>query len=169
MADNFFVTAIVVAHDGATWLTEGIAALYSQSRPIDRIIAVDTGSLDNSAKLLSNAGIKVLSADRSTGFGDAINLALAATPQISESENELIWILHDDCAPSRNVLEKLIEEIVDQPQVAIVGPKLRGVEQRRTVVQLPSAGRGLPSALGRRHREQPARLRRARRLPLPVL
>ncbi len=157
MADNFFVTAIVVAHDGATWLTEGIAALYSQSRPIDRIIAVDTGSLDNSAKLLSNAGIKVLSADRSTGFGDAINLALAATPQIAESENELIWILHDDCAPSRNVLEKLIEEIVDQPQVAIVGPKLRGWYDRHHLLEvgISIAGTGARwTGLERREQDQ---------------
>jgi GT2 family glycosyltransferase len=136
MADNFFVTAIVVAHDGATWLTEGIAALYSQTRPIDRIIAVDTGSLDNSAKLLSNAGIKVLSADRTTGFGDAINLALAATPEIADRESELIWILHDDCAPSRNVLEKLIEEMAEQPQVAIVGPKLRGWYDRNHLLEV---------------------------------
>jgi GT2 family glycosyltransferase len=157
MADNFFVTAIVVAHDGATWLTEGIAALYSQTRPIDRIIAVDTGSLDNSAKLLSNAGIKVLSAERTTGFGDAINLALSATPQIAESENELIWILHDDCAPSRNVLEKLIEEIANQPQVAIVGPKLRGWYDRNHLLEvgISIAGNGARwTGLERREQDQ---------------
>jgi len=52
MADTFFVTAVLVTHDGATWLPEVIAAIGSQSRPVDRIIAVDTGSVDSSLKLL---------------------------------------------------------------------------------------------------------------------
>ena len=49
---RFFVTAIIVTHDGAAWLPEVIAALSSQTRRIDRIIAVDTGSVDISPKLL---------------------------------------------------------------------------------------------------------------------
>ena len=40
------VTAILVSHDGATWLPQTVAALASQSHPIDRIVAVDTGSTD---------------------------------------------------------------------------------------------------------------------------
>jgi len=136
VADNFFVTAVVVAHDGSTWLTEAIAALTSQTRPIDRILAVDTGSIDNSAKLLAGAGIKVIKADREIGFGDAIDLALADTPAISDSENELLWILHDDCAPSRNALEALIAEMVDQPQVACVGPKIRNWYDRQQLLEV---------------------------------
>ena len=136
MADNFFVTAIVVAHDGSTWLTEAIAAITSQSRPIDRILAVDTGSVDNSARLLSGAGIKVIKADREIGFGDAIDLALADTPAIKDSENELLWILHDDCAPSRNALEELIAEMVGQPQVACVGPKIRNWYDRQQLLEV---------------------------------
>ena len=53
MADNFFITAILVSHDGQTWLPESIASLSAQTRRIDRIIAVDTGSIDSSAKMIS--------------------------------------------------------------------------------------------------------------------
>ena len=60
--DDFFVTAILVTHDGATWLPEVIAALSSQSRPIDRIVAVDTASIDASAKLVTSSGIPVIKA-----------------------------------------------------------------------------------------------------------
>ena len=136
MADNFFVTAIVVAHDGSTWLTEAIAAITSQTRPIDRILAVDTGSIDNSARLLAGAGIKVIKADREIGFGDSIDLALADTPAINDSENELLWILHDDCAPARNALEELIAEMVEQPQVACVGPKIRNWYDRQQLLEV---------------------------------
>jgi len=157
VADNFFVTAVIVSHDGALWLTEGIAALYSQTRPVDRIIAVDTDSRDNSVKLLTNAGINVLQAPRDTGFGDAVAMALETTPAISESENELLWILHDDCAPTRTALEKLIEEISEQPQVAFVGPKLRGWYDRHHLLEvgISIAGNGARwTGLERREQDQ---------------
>ena len=44
------VTAILVAHDGATWLPEVVASLSKQKHEIDQLIAVDTGSKDDSAK-----------------------------------------------------------------------------------------------------------------------
>lgn len=45
--ENFFVTAVLVTHDGALWLPQVIAALSAQTRRIDRLIAVDTGSGDS--------------------------------------------------------------------------------------------------------------------------
>ena len=136
MSENTFVTAVVVSHDGATWLTEGIAAIFSQSRPIDRIIAVDTGSQDNSVDLLRRAGIDVVSAPRDMGFGDAVILALEHAEPISQSEDEFIWILHDDCAPQRSALEILISEIADKPNVAFIGPKLRGWSDRNHLLEV---------------------------------
>ena len=126
MADNFFVTAVIVTHDGSTWLTESIAAIFSQSRPVDRIIAVDTGSLDNSVKLLNGSGIQVIEAPRDHGFGESINLALDNAIPVADTASELLWILHDDCAPTRNTLELLIAQLEDRPQIAAAGPKIRG-------------------------------------------
>ena len=126
MTDNYFVTAVLVSHDGAEWLPEVIASLFAQSRQIDRIIAVDNGSLDGSAKLISNAGITLIKSDRESGFGDAIDLALDSTKPVSGDKEELIWLLHDDCAPNRHALANLIAGFKEEPLVAMVGPKLRG-------------------------------------------
>ncbi len=137
MSDNFFVTAIVVSHDGATWLAETIAAISSQSRPVNRIIAVDNGSIDASAKMLSQSGITVLQGDREAGFGDAIDLALAhSKPITGDDQEELLWLLHDDIAPTRTALKFLIEGLEDKPQVAMVGPKLRGWYDRNHLLEL---------------------------------
>ena len=127
--DDFFVTAILVTHDGATWLPEVIAALSSQSRPIDRIVAVDTASIDASAKLVTSSGIPVIKADREIGYGDAIALALQQSPRVEESDpigKEWIWLIHDDCAPAKSALSLLIDAVKDRPQVVIAGPKLVG-------------------------------------------
>ena len=137
MAENFFVTAILVSHDGATWLPETIAAIFSQTRPVDRIVAVDNGSLDNSVKLIDGAGITVIKSERDAGFGDAIDLALDRTKPILDGEQEeLIWILHDDCAPSRTALKFLIEGLENNPQIAYVGPKLRGWYDRNHLLEV---------------------------------
>lgn len=127
--ENFFITAVLVTHDGATWLPKVVAALSSQTRRVDRIIAVDTGSIDSSVKLLQAAGITVIPADRELGYGDAVEIALEHAPLGSSQElidSEWIWLIHDDCAPAQDALEIMLGELIDRPQVVIAGPKLLG-------------------------------------------
>ena len=136
---KFFVTAIVVTHDGATWLPEVIAALSSQTRRIDRIIAVDTGSLDASPKLLRAARITYISADREIGFGDAIEVALEHSPKLHDpidAANECLWFIHDDCAPAKDALQLLLTALHERPQVVIAGPKLLGWYDRDHLLEV---------------------------------
>ena len=134
MADNFFVTAVLVTHDGGAWLPEVVAAIGSQSRPVNRIVAVDTGSVDNSLNLLRSAGITTVPEDRDMGFGDAIEHALALTP--SAGENEWLWLIHDDCAPDREALRILLKEIEQRPQVCVAGPKLVDWSDRTQLLEV---------------------------------
>ena len=138
--DSFFVTGIIVSHDGATWLPEVIASLSSQTRKVDRFIAIDTGSQDSSPKLLQGAGIPVVIADREMGFGDSVALALEQTPAItasgSKDREELLWILHDDVAPAKDALAILIEGIAQYPLAAFVGPKLLGWYDREHLLEV---------------------------------
>lgn len=129
------VTAILVVHDGATWLPQVVAALASQSRTPDRTIAVDTGSVDGSLKLLSSARIKNISIDRGEGFGSAVAEAVATLPPV-ESEDEWIWLLHDDSAPDQHALEKLLEAVADRPNIAMVGPKILGWHDRSHLLEV---------------------------------
>ena len=132
-----FVTAIVVTHDGVTWLSEVVASLSSQKHKVDQIIAVDTGSIDGSVKLLTNAGIEVIKKSRRTGFGAAISAAVAKLPLLDdENWQEWLWILHDDCAPDRYALAKLLEAVVARPQVGIAGPKILGWYDRKHILEV---------------------------------
>jgi len=135
--EDQFVTAILVTHDGAPWLSEVVAALSSQKHSPDQIIAVDTGSVDGSVKLLSNAGLEVVKKSRSTGFGAAVNAAVERLPKIQadDGDDEWLWILHDDCAPDRNALAKLLEASLDRPQVGIAGPKILGWYDRKHILE----------------------------------
>jgi GT2 family glycosyltransferase len=128
------VSAILVVHDGATWLPEVVASLASQTRAIDHIVAVDTGSVDSSAKLLKGARIPVLTMPRDTGFGAAVASAVEKLPPASVGE--WLWILHDDCAPDPHALEALLAAIEDRPNVVLAGPKLLGWHDRTHLLEI---------------------------------
>ncbi|MFM1789048.1 MAG: hypothetical protein RLZZ12_397 [Actinomycetota bacterium] len=132
------VTAILVSHDGATWLPEVVASLTKQRHEIDQIIAVDTGSIDDSVRLLKNAGITTISAARDTGFGAAVDLALASPKlqRATESINEWIWLIHDDSAPHTDALRELLIAVDEKPNIALAGPKLRGWYDRNHLLEV---------------------------------
>ena len=73
------VSAILVAHDGARWLPEVLAAIDGQIRPPDRLIAVDTGSVDGTKRLLAAAiePANLVTAARTAGFGAAVAAGVA--------------------------------------------------------------------------------------------
>ncbi|MFD8124738.1 glycosyltransferase family 2 protein, partial [Streptomyces albidoflavus] len=67
------VTAVLVTHDGARWLPDALAGLLAQERPVQNAVAADTGSADDSARLVADAfgDDRVLHLARRTGFGPA--------------------------------------------------------------------------------------------------
>ena len=120
------VTALLVVHDGATWLPEVVASITSQTHPADRIVAIDTGSVDASPKLLKGARIPTITLERDAGFGEAIARGVEQLPAMIDGVHEWLWILHDDCLLHPGALEALLASIADRPNVVMAGPKLLG-------------------------------------------
>jgi len=146
------VTAVLVSHDGERWLPNVLEALLGQQRPVQRIIAVDTGSRDRSAELLrSRLGSElVLDRKRSTGYGSAVTFGLANSAPVGYDEVgydanapiEWVWLLHDDSAPSPDCLGQLLltaeeySEAHPSDQVAVIGPKVHGWYDRRQLLEV---------------------------------
>ena len=72
------VTAVIVAHDGAEWLPRVTEALLGQTRPVQRIVAVDTGSRDRSAEVLADllGPEAVFGMERDAGYAASVASAL---------------------------------------------------------------------------------------------
>jgi len=118
------VTAIVVARTGAAFLERSLAALATQTRPPDTVIAVDAGSSDGSAELLAAAGpAQYVTVGAKASFGEAIARALHVTADTA-SGDELLWLLAYDNAPEPHALEQLLGTLEVAPSVAVAGPKL---------------------------------------------
>jgi GT2 family glycosyltransferase len=115
------VIAIVVNHNGRAFLRDTFRGLAAQTRPIDDVLVVDTGSTDGSADWArSRLGDDALMAVRGQ-FGRAVMTALR-DPRTSGMD--WLWLLHDDCAPEPEALERLLGEAESRPSACILGPKL---------------------------------------------
>ncbi|MDG9724888.1 glycosyltransferase family 2 protein [Streptomyces sp. DH41] len=82
------VTAVLVAHDGARWLPDALAGLLGQERPVQYAVAADTGSADDSARLVTDAlgDDRVLHLARRTGFGQAVEEAARTAPLLTQDD-----------------------------------------------------------------------------------
>ncbi|MBS2964457.1 glycosyltransferase [Actinocrinis puniceicyclus] len=141
------VTAVLVSHDGGRWLGPVLDALLNQRRPVQRVIAVDTGSRDNSVDLLETAlgADQVLHRKRSTGYGAAVAFGLKSSPPVAYDEFgydsplapvEWIWLLHDDSAPAPDALGQLLLTAEDEPDAAVLGPKIRGWYDKKQLLEV---------------------------------
>lgn len=138
------VTAVVVTHDGARWLPETMAALRAQTRPLQRVVAADTGSTDGSGDILAEylPSDSITGRPPVTGYGDAVRAALelprssTAVRDSGEGATEWIWLVHDDLVPERDALEQLLAAADRDPRAAVLGPKLRDWFDRRLLVEV---------------------------------
>lgn len=138
------VTAVVVTHDGARWLSETMTALRGQTRPLQRVVAADTGSTDDSVGILAEhlPSDSITEQPPETGYGDAVRAALdlpRSTTQVrgsGEGATEWIWLIHDDLAPEPDALEQLLAAADQDPRAAVLGPKLRDWFDRRLLVEV---------------------------------
>ncbi len=125
------VGALVVSHDGARWLPAVLAGLQAQTRPVDRVVAVDTGSKDESADLLDAALADrhgpALRVPGSTHFPAALELGLEQlrAPRGHAEPVEWVWILHDDANPAPGALAALLAAAEQHPGADVLGPTLR--------------------------------------------
>lgn len=163
------VTAVLVAHDGDRWLPRTLAGLLGQERPAQNHMAADTGSADESARLLTQAfgDDRVLHLARRTGFGTAVDEAVRTAgtltpedlpylkrpsgwdpvsrtwrddaydlPELPHGEPvQWLWLLHDDSAPEPDALAELLRVADENPDAAVIGPKLRGWYDKKQLLE----------------------------------
>lgn len=141
------VTAVLVAHDGAAWIPRVTAALLNQTRPVQRVVGVDTGSRDRSGAMLAEAFGRgaVFGMDRGTGYAAAVtqalrhraaNTHLPPAPGGPAERTEWIWLLHDDSEPEPDALEQLLLAAEHVSGAAVLGPKVMDWADRDVLLEV---------------------------------
>lgn len=130
------VTALLVTHEGARWLPAVLDGLSGQTRPVDRVLAVDTGSTDETLALLATSPLieRVMELPDSTSFGDAVRQGLTELP--CTETDEWIWLVHDDANPATDALQHLLDAADEDPTADVLGPKLREWPSLRRLLEL---------------------------------
>ncbi|HEX3930452.1 MAG TPA: glycosyltransferase family 2 protein [Nocardioides sp.] len=131
------VVALVVSHDGARWLPAVIDGLRSQTVPVRQVVAVDTGSRDESVDLLLDAFEEVVTLTGRAGYPEAVRTGLA---QVAPEDAEWIWLLHDDSNPAPDALERLLAVATVGHRADhgadVLGPKLREWPSLRRLLEV---------------------------------
>src|ERR1700742_4452029 len=95
-----------------------VQALHAQTYAVERTVGVDTGSRDRSGAVLAEliGQDAVFGMNRSSGYGEAVNVALRHASRLHSGSTdpslgrvEWMWLLHDDCEPAPDALEKLLK------------------------------------------------------------
>lgn len=144
------VLAIVVCHNGETWLPLALSALRRSSVRPRHVLAVDTGSADLTPRLLAEAmdpdgilagpdtapvldGVLTLPSD--IGFSVAVKQATAYAVERWGDPGAWIWLLHDDCAPEPDCLEVLLDAADTAPSANVLGPLALDWSDPRLIVE----------------------------------
>jgi GT2 family glycosyltransferase len=107
---------------------------------VDRVVTVDTTSRDDSVALV-RAGLAEFGehlvvdvVPGSTNYPAAVRHGLGLAP--AASDDEWIWLLHDDSNPEPTALVELLAAAEAHPEAAILGPKLREWPSLRRLLEV---------------------------------
>lgn len=128
------VLAVLVAHRGSRWLPQTLAALDRLHHRPDHLVLVHDDSDPATRDLLEGhaQASRVVTAPARRGFGAQVAVAV-------ESETEAydwIWLLHDDQICDPDALAGLLDEATRDPDIGIVGPKVREWPSLRRLLEV---------------------------------
>lgn len=123
------VLAIVVTHDGRSWLKDCLVGLNTQSYPTLDVLVVDDASRDSreqpALKRVAKRHLKrrrwgYLRTPRPLGYGGAINWALSRV----RTDADLLLFIHDDAVLTPGSVERMVARMYQDETTSIVGPKI---------------------------------------------
>lgn len=134
------VSVIIVAYNSGDDLTACLGDVRRQAKslPLEAIV-VDNASTDGAPQAARAAypETTLIESRVNLGFGRGINRAFA------QSSGQYVMLLNPDCRLGPEALAKLAEYLGDNPQVGIVGPRIRDFDGS---VQFSARGKQGPLA-----------------------
>jgi GT2 family glycosyltransferase len=103
----FNVQAVVVAHNRRELLGAALAAITTQSRPVDAVHVVDNASTDDTSHMVASAFPSVRLHTMPTNTGGAGGFAAGLALALNDGA-DLVWLMDDDTVPTSTALEELL-------------------------------------------------------------
>jgi glycosyltransferase involved in cell wall biosynthesis len=100
------IVALIPAHDEAERIGDTVRAVRALDE-VDRIIVIDDGSRDETARIAEDAGAKVIRSTRNVGKGGALNAAASRCEDAT-----IVLLLDGDLGKSAGEASKLIAPVI---------------------------------------------------------
>ncbi len=118
---------MLAASNGAAYLPATLAAVDAQTASIDRLVAVDGASRDDSRAHLEASRATSVVVTQRLAYGALIAKGVATLPPAEDGD--WLWLLAHDAAPHPRALEALLAHAEAHPSVAVVGPKVMRADE----------------------------------------
>src|SRR5687768_13270461 len=120
------VAAVLVDYNEGRFLEKSLPALEAQTRPPDRTILVVNLADDGSVEMVRERfpAVEVIELDRPSGFAVANNVGIRAA-----ADCDWVALLNPDVYPEPDWLEALLHSAERNPEFAVVGSRLRRVNE----------------------------------------
>jgi len=162
------VTAVLVARNAESWLRDALRSVATLTTRPGRIIAVDNGSDDSTARILAEAvGTTidvVVQGDATWGFGQAVDAALDG-----QEPTEWLWLLHDDVRVAPDALDRLLTQSARSPEAEVIVPMLLRPSRRHDAPRISELGVSISHAGHRELGLEPGEIGQGQHDPVPVL
>jgi GT2 family glycosyltransferase len=129
------VCAVLVVSDGAAELPTVFATLSAQRYAALDIVVVDNATRDSTREVIARrvAPERLVRLKRRVGFGRAVGAGLRHP---AAERVDLVLLLHDDLALAPNATAVLVAAFQADPNLSIVGPKLREWTEQPTLQEV---------------------------------
>lgn len=106
-SDGLRVVAVIVTYNRRDLLTESLAAVCAQTRPVDAVVVVDNASADGTAAVVREQFPAVRLTELDRNYGGAGGFAYGMAAAIAEGA-DVIWLMDDDTVPAHGALAALL-------------------------------------------------------------
>ena len=130
-------TAVIILNwNGRKMLEKFLPSVTRYTHGDNEVVIADNGSTDDSLDFLSKAypTLRVIRMDKNYGFAEGYNRACSAV------EADYYVLLNDDVEVTEGWIEPVIEQMEQDPRIAIAQPKLLMYDQRDTFEYAGGAG-----------------------------
>ena len=130
------ISAVIPAYNSALFIADAISSIRSQTCPVDEIIVVDDGSIDNTSEVIRQAGsdIRYIHQDNA-GPSSARNRG------IDSASGDLIAFLDADDQWTPRRIEKQMDVMRDNSGIALVAGDMAEIDSQGKII--------VPTVLGK--------------------
>jgi hypothetical protein len=141
------VSVVVVVWNAKKYVWECLDSLRDHCRATyDEVIVVDNCSTDGTPEMIATLfpEFRLIRNSENCGFAKANNIGISA------SSGELICLVNSDVKFIHNCISLIRDYLVNNPQIAMVGPKMLGPDGavRRSTMRLPNVWSYFCRAIG---------------------